>query len=424
MTQTADLLDAIDTLLDRFVAFPSEHERHAVAAWVLHTWTLDAFDSTPRLALLSPEKGSGKTRTLEVLELLVPNPHHTVNMSAAALFRVVGSETTATLLMDEADTYLGWKVAAQHEDIRGLVNAGHRRGAVTYRVSVEKGIEVQAFPAYSAVALAGIGDLPDTIIDRSVVVPMQRRSPSEQVEAFRRRKVEPTTANLRDAIEVWSADQVDVLAELLDDLELPAGIEDRAADVWEPLIAIATLAGDPWEQRLTDAATTINNARQDRDPSLGMQLLRDIRQVFDDRQADRISSAQLAEALADIEGAPWADIRGNPIDANGIAKRLRAYSVRPAVHRFGDTTARGYLKEDFYDVWQRYLPAGTPPPEPRNPHNSRHETDPTVTEVTGVTGLQQVYPPCHGCGKSADRTSARGTPWCSTCWQQAAGGAA
>jgi hypothetical protein len=355
---TRDLLEAVEGLLCRFVAFPTAHERVAVAAWALHAWTIGAFDSTPRLALLSAEKGSGKTRTLEVLELLVPNPHHTVNMSPAALFRIVGSETSrATLLMDEADTYLGAKVAAQHEDIRGLVNAGHRRGAVTYRVSVDKGAEVQAFPAYAAVALAGIGDLPDTIVDRSVLVSMKRRAPHEQVEPFRRRKVEPQAAHLRDALEAWAFQHEADLSDLLDDLELPAGIEDRAADVWEPLIAIGTLAGSPWAERVNAAAAALNGARQERDSSLGVQLLRDIRDVFDRLDADRIASADLARELADIEGAPWAELRGVAIDANGVAKRLRPYDVRPAVHWFEDTSKRGYLRADFYDAWQRYLSA-------------------------------------------------------------------
>jgi excisionase family DNA binding protein len=164
---------------ERFVAFPSEHDRHAVAAGCCTAglWTR----STPLRGsrCCRPEKGSGKTRTLEVLELLVPRPHHTVNMSAAVLFRLVGDTEagTVTLLMDEADTYLGWKVAREHEDVRGLVNAGHRRTAHAYRMQMEGGAQVVAFPAFAPVALAGIGDLPDTIIDRSVVVSMKRRSP-------------------------------------------------------------------------------------------------------------------------------------------------------------------------------------------------------------------------------------------------------
>ena len=410
MNDTATLLDGLDRLLGRFVAFPSVHARHAVAAWVLHTWTLDAFDSTPRLALLSPEKGSGKTRTLEVLELVVPQPKHTVNMSASVLFRLVGNEDggTVTLLMDEADTYLGWKVAREHEDIRGLVNAGHRRGATAYRMNMEGGAQVMEFPAYAPVALAGIGDLPDTVIDRSIVVPMKRRAPSEQVDSFRRRLVVAEVAHLRDAIEAWSADAADPLADTVDTLDLPDGIEDRAADVWEPLLAIGILAGPPWDDRLAEAAVAINGQRQDRDPSLGMQLLRDIRGVFDRLDVDRIASADLARHLADIEGAPWAELRGVPIDAQGIAKRLRAYEVRPGAHWIDGATHRGYLREDFHDAWQRYLP----PPEDRNPRKARKEPAPDLTELTPITPSQGGSPPhrCEGCGIPIDRPY-----WCDNC---------
>ena len=425
MTDTTTLLDGLDKLLVRFVAFPSDHARHAVAAWVLHAWTVDAFDSTPRLALLSPEKGSGKTRCLEVLELVVPDPKHTVNMSAAVLFRLVGDEDggIVTLLMDEADTYLGWKVAREHEDIRGLVNAGHRRGATAYRMNMEGGARVQEFPAFAPVALAGIGDLPDTIIDRSIVVAMKRRAPSEQVDSFRRRLVVAEVSHLRDAIEGWSADATDPLANIVDHLELPAGIEDRPADVWEPLLAIGELAEDPWRTRLREAALTLNDQRQDRDPSLGMQLLRDIRQVFDQLDVDRITSADLAHRLAGIEGAPWAELRGVPIDANGIAKRLRPYDVRPAAHWIDGATHRGYLREDFYDAWQRYLP----PPEDRKGRKAHKEPAGNLTDITALTPSQGGKgDPCTGCGQPPDRQSATGTWWCTPCWEHAAtqGGAA
>src|SRR5215210_6500028 len=83
------LLDELADLFKRYVAFPTEHARVAVVLWVVHCHALEAFDSTPRLALLSPEKGSGKTRTLEVLNLVVPSPLHAVNISAAALYRLV-----------------------------------------------------------------------------------------------------------------------------------------------------------------------------------------------------------------------------------------------------------------------------------------------------------------------------------------------
>lgn len=350
----AAILDDLDRLFVRFVAFPTDEARWATALWVVHAHCLPAFESTPRLAFLSPEKGSGKTRALEVLGMVAPNPIHAVNISAAALYRVIGNGDR-TLLLDEADTYLGAMVAKQHEDLRGLINAGHRRGAEVYRAEVSgKKTTVTAFPAFAPAALAGLGDLPDTIIDRSIVVTMRRRAPDETVEAFRERYVRAETTELRDRIVIWSTAMLDTLTEARP--EMPYGITDRPADVWEPLIAIGDECGDVWADRARQAATVLNAARQERDPSLGVLLLADCRRIYTDRGVDRLTSEQIVEALNGLDESPWGDLRGKPIDTRGVAKRLRKYNVRPADHRFGEMTKKGYRFEDFHDAWTRYLP--------------------------------------------------------------------
>lgn len=354
MSDLAAILDDLDATFARYVAFPSDSHRHAVTVWTAHTWVVDAFDSTPRLAVLSPEKGSGKTRVLEVIELHVPGAMFTVNVSSAAMFRVVASDDATTMLLDEADTYLGLRVAKEHEDIRGLVNAGHRRGAKAMRAVVAgANVRVEEYPCFAPVALAGIGDLPDTIMDRSVIVPMRRRTTSEHVEPFRFRRAERDADHLAGRLEEWAGWAVQRLEDR--EPEMPTGITDRPADVWEPLVIIGDEAGEVWSQRIRDAAMQLNAERAQRDPSLGIQLLADIRTVFSDR--DRMTTEDLIEALVDLESAPWGDLRGKPIDARGIARRVRKYDVRPGDHRFGDATKKGYLREDFYDAWQRYLPA-------------------------------------------------------------------
>lgn len=349
------VLDDLEHMLERFVAFPNGHASAAVVLWIVHTHAVEAFESTPRLALLSPEKGSGKTRTLEVIALLVPNPLHAVNISAAALYRLV-ADRQPTLLLDEADSYLGVVIAKQHEDLRGLINAGHRRGATVYRGEVSgKTVKVVEFPAYAACALAGIGDLPDTILDRSVIVPMKRRAPHEHVEPFRERLIRAEAEQLRERVAAW-ADRHH--AQLRDTWpEMPDTIADRAADVWEPLIAIADLAGGTWPARARSAAIAINQARLERDPSLGVQLLADCRRVFTDQRAERFTTELLVNALIELDESPWADLRGKPIDARGLARRLRKYDVRPGTHRIGDEVRKGYRAEDFHDAWERYLPA-------------------------------------------------------------------
>lgn len=348
----AGILDDLDAVLARYVSFPTEAHRHAVTSWVAHSWVVEAFDSTPRLALLSPEKGSGKTRCLEVIELHVPNPMRTVNVSAAAMFRKV-AQGDVTLLLDEADTYLGLTTAREHEDLRGLVNAGHRRGAMVMRGEVRgKHVDVVEYPCFAPVALAGLGDLPDTIIDRSVIVPMRRRAPGEHVEPFRARRAERDAVHLAGRLEEWAGRAVERLEDR--EPEMPPGITDRPADVWEPLVIVGDAAGEPWATRVRQACVTLNAERAERDPSLGVQLLADVRTVFGD--ADRMTSEALVEALVALDSAPWADLRGKELDARGLARRLKKYGIRPADHRFGDGTKKGYLRTDLHDAWQRYLP--------------------------------------------------------------------
>jgi hypothetical protein len=187
-TDATAMFDAVYDFTGRFVAYPSEHAHIAHVLWIAHAHLMEAWESTPRIAFLSPEPGSGKTRALEVSELLVPRPVEAVNVTPAYLFRKVSDpDGRPTILFDEIDTVFGPK-ARDNEEIRGLINAGHRRGAVAGRCVVRgKIIETEEIPTYCAVALAGIGDLPDTILTRSVVIRMRRRAPNEKIEAYRRR---------------------------------------------------------------------------------------------------------------------------------------------------------------------------------------------------------------------------------------------
>jgi hypothetical protein len=389
---TGALLEDTTRLIRRFVALPTDHDLHAIAAWAMHCWVLDAFDSTPRLALLSPEKGSGKSRTLEVLALITPQPIHTVSITAAALKRLVGSGEPVTILIDEADTLLGWKTRTENEDLRGLVNGGHRRGAMSASVSMDKrnAGAVERFSQFAPVALAGIGDLPDTIMDRAIIVTMKRRKADERVDSFRERRVRRETVHLEDALRMWSEDEglLEALAERLevlgDDGGMPDGIGDRPADVWEALVAIGDVAGGVWSERIRAACVAMNERRRESEVSLGVVLLRDIRQVFDSAGADRLASGELAIELGRIEGSPWSDMRGKPLDANGLARRLRQFGIRPGSHRLGERTHRSYLRADFEDAWARYGDL----PEPSGSRDTRdtRDTGPNVTPVTPVTG--------------------------------------
>jgi hypothetical protein len=205
VTDQGCVLDAVEQFLARFVVYPSEHERRAHVLWIAHAWLMDCWESTPRIAFLSPEPGSGKSRALEVTEPLVPRPVHAVNTSPAYLFRKVSDDAgPPTILYDEIDTVFGPK-AKDNEDIRGMLNAGHRKGATAGRCVVRGNrVETEELPAYCAVALAGLDDLPDTIMTRSIVVRMRRRAPNEKVEPWRLRINGPQAEELHLRLAAWT----------------------------------------------------------------------------------------------------------------------------------------------------------------------------------------------------------------------------
>lgn len=202
-TLPSSILDDLSAFLARFVAYPSSHALDAHTLWIVHTHLMDKWESTPRLAFLSPEPGSGKTRALELTETLVPRPLQSINTTVAALFRNISDpDGSPTMLFDEIDTIFGPR-AKEHEDLRALINAGHRRGAIIHRCVLKgKTIETVKFPAYCAIALAGLGQLPDTILTRSIVIRMRRRAPHEQVEPYRLRTHEPEGHRLRDGYRI------------------------------------------------------------------------------------------------------------------------------------------------------------------------------------------------------------------------------
>lgn len=425
-----DVLTEVENFLARFVVYPSEAARIAHVLWVGHTWFMDEWDSTPRIAFLSPEPGSGKSRALEVMEHLVPRAVHCVNVSPAYLFRRVSAEDGApTLLYDEVDTVFGPK-AKDNEDIRGMLNAGHRRGATAGRCE-RRGDQMVTldYPSYCAVALAGLDDLPDTIMTRSVVIRMRRRSPDEKVEPWRQRLNGPQGERVGARLLEWSNEN----RHRITWPELPEGIEDRNADVWEALIAVADLAGGSWPERARVSAVSLVTAARQGGGSFGVMLLRDLHRVFGD--AERLSTETILDRLHLIDESPWADLRGKPLDARGLARRLSKYGqgenrIAPKVFRDGETTIRGYAAGDLLDAWQRYLPTEVTDTTPKGQDipprgigkGGVGEEDAEieggqsapVTDVTSETS--ETAPGCTTCSEPLDTAAALvGTSTCSTC---------
>jgi hypothetical protein len=288
---------------------------------------------------------------------LVPRPVQTLNATPAYLFRKVGDpEGLPTILYDEIDTIFGPK-AKEHEDVRALINAGHRRGATAGRCVV-RGKEVfpEDWPSFCAVALAGLGQLPDTILSRSVVIKMRRRAPGEAVRPYRERVEASVASSILEDLAEWCASiESSVLASFP---EMPEGIEDRDADVWEALLAVADAAGGDWPVRARAAAQFLVAEAHESTPSLNVRLLGDLRVVFGELEV--MATEKILEALYAIEEAPWSDLRGKPINARTLAKMLRAFGVKSTKVRTDSGVLQGYRREDLHDSWTRYLPETVP----------------------------------------------------------------
>ncbi|MFF3843086.1 DUF3631 domain-containing protein [Streptomyces sp. NPDC001930] len=348
----------------RYVVLPSEDALTAVTLWVAATHLQTAWQHAPRLAVVGPAKRCGKSRLLDVVTETVHDPLITVNASPAAVFRSI-TDNPPTLLVDEADTLFGSaKVAEKNEEMRGLLNAGHQRNRPTLRVSGPNH-EVSKFPTFAMAALAGIGDLPDTIMDRSVVIRMRRRRPGEKVAEFRTVRDTPALHAVRDRLVAWLAP----LHATAMDLTPKMPVEDRAADTWEPLIAIADLAGGPWPEaaRAACAAMTNHEAEQDQDHSaLNIRLLADIRRAFaSEGNPVVIRTGRLLGILNEDAESPWPEYSDKGLTPRGLQILLNDYGIRSANRRFPDGfQAKGFTRLQFTDAWARYCPEPAPAAEP------------------------------------------------------------
>jgi Protein of unknown function (DUF3631) len=354
----APLLAELHAALCRYVVFPSPEAADAVALWIAASHAQPAWEHAPRLAVVSPLKRCGKSRLLDIIAETCHAPLITVNATIAAVVRAIGQDPP-TLLVDEADTLWGSrKQADNNEDLRGLLNAGHQRNRPMLRWDITTRT-LDRLDTFAMALLAAIGELPDTIMDRAVIIRMRRRGPGEHPAPYRTRRDAPALNHLRERLAGWARAH---LAEL--ERATPAmPLEDRAADTWEPLVAVADLAAGDWPGRARAAAVTLaaDAAEQDTDTSLGLRLLADLRAVFADQE--RMETKAVLDRLCRLDESPWEDLRGKRLDARALATLLRPYAIKPKVIRLGDATPRGYDRADFHDAWHRYLPQ--PPQHPQ-----------------------------------------------------------
>ncbi|MGE2731411.1 DUF3631 domain-containing protein [Mycolicibacterium vaccae] len=355
-------LNEVEHFLSRFIAYPNDHARHAHTLWLAHTWRMDEWESTPRLAFMSAEKGSGKTRALEVSQFLVPRGIRVSQASTGYILAKISDDPPATLFYDEIDTVYGSR-AKGNEDLRALLNAGHRRGATAGRGTWENGVlDGQEYSAYCAVALAGLGNLPDTVADRAVVIHMKKRKRTERVEPWRQRTNGSEAVALGGRLESWMATVNLILPD-----QMP--VEDRAADVWEALVMVADAAGGHWPDRARKAAIAFTAT--DEKVSVGVQLLGDLRVAFG--SDGKLTTEQILSSLSDLEEGRWRYFHsdGESFNARDLSNHLRPFGIRPVDLWIDGRNLKGYKADDLRDSWERYLA----PTEERENREGREEPE-------------------------------------------------
>jgi hypothetical protein len=277
------------------------------------------------------------------------------------------------VLFDEVDTIFGRREG--NEDLRALLNAGFTRGGQVHRSEAEaKKYVLRSFDVFAPKALAAIGKLPDTVADRCVHIRMKRKTAAEPVERFRRRVVRAEAEHLRAELEAWAAGAAQQLAGAWP--VLPEDLDDRAADAWEPLLAIADAARHGWDSRARSAALALAEDK-DSEESIGGLLLHHIRESMNGHE--RMSTVELLAVLVEREDGPWGRWWGErrrcwPNQGSGVPP---GETPEPLRHRSEGASGGGRDSTGVRarDVRGGLVPVPTPyPPGRTQQRNTQHES--------------------------------------------------
>lgn len=343
------VIPEVEQFYSRFLVLPSGVPL-VLALWTLATYTFQVFDAFPYVVILSPTKRCGKTRVTEVMSLLVSSPCSTVNISEAALFRLIESKKPC-LILDEAEALTGRSNRA--ESIRSILNAGNRLTASVPRC-VGATHDIKLFRVFCPKVIVGIGNCPETIRDRSIVISMQRKRPIDMIERFKIRRVEPEARRLQGLLAKLAENLQSEIAAVFDAMDLRF-LRDREAEAWEPIFAVCAVAekGRLEELRVVAERLVKHKIESDEDDSLPLRLLSDIREVWPPGSPLNIFTSELLSRLYHIEDSPWGQTY--ELNARKLGRMLRPFSVKSRTVWIDQVSAKGYVWKDLETAFYRYL---------------------------------------------------------------------
>lgn len=354
----AELLDALVAHFARFMVM-SDAQLAAVALFALMTHVVDAFYVVPYLRIFAPSKECGKSQLIDLLRLVVYRPIACGGTSEAALFRSLANGA-ATLLWDEIGRALGPAQRDRNSSLEAILLNGFTAGMPVLRCVGEGSKQtVEPFNVFGPKVLGGTGRLDDMIVSRCFPIQLKKKMRREVIERHRGRLAPGLAEPLYARMAAWAVAHVDELASA--EPALPEELSDRGQDIAEPLLAIADLVGGTWPARARRAVVELRGgpATLGVDEDAALLLLADIRKVFDELSVDRLSTDDLIGAICRDPERPWKTWtkRDEPISPRSLAGLLRDFEITSRTIRLsgGEGTARGYLREQFEDAWERYL---------------------------------------------------------------------
>ncbi len=376
----AALLDDLSGFIRRKMSISSV-AADTVALWVLHTHAFTAAQVSPILLITSPRPRCGKSRLLSIVAAVAARPLAASSATPAAIYRAV-EKWRPTLILDEFDA-----AKKENEEMRAVLNSGHTPATAYVLRTVGEDHEPRHFSTWAPKAVGLIGATWETLEDRAVRVEMRRRAPREAIERMRAADLEAAAAPWKQKAVRWVRDAAAALADT--DAHAPPGLDDRCADNWSPLLALADAAGGTWSERARAAALALSGGRAA--ASSGEMLLSDLRTIFDRAGADRMATADLLTVLGAMEERPWRTWgRGRGLTAHGLARLLAPFDVAPS----SDGTSRGYARVALEDAWSRYIPPAPSPPDNQSVKPSKPEAGSlTLSIFGGGSKPQSVRPP-------------------------------
>ena len=410
------LLDEIRDAAARHIVLP-EGGAEIMALWTVFAHCHDGFDVSPLLALTSPTPECGKSTGLAFLGCLTPRALNASNVTAAAMFRAV-EKWRPTLLIDEADTFIG-----DRDELRGILNSGHHRANAFVIRTTGDNHEPTRFCTWGPKVWAMIGKLPPTLASRAIHIQLRRMLPSDRIEPLRigkTRHLDP----LKQKAARWAADYANDLR-AADDPQMPEALYGRAADNWRPLIGIADLAGGDWPAQVRHIALKVGGRYDDLAP---VMVLHDIQALFVERDVHRLPSAEITEALAEMEDRPWPEWKnGKPITPRQLAKLLDGFGVVPVTVRDGMKTPKGYHRSPFDELVKRY-PSSQSATTPQALDTNEFDDFQSATSEDRVADLQgEKLQESNCCGGVADEMPSQGDFECEhddedarVAWEEAA----